>query len=58
VSWFIQEGATGGMIDATGKYTAPNAAGTFHVIATGAADGTSGSATVTVQAGSASGTIQ
>jgi uncharacterized protein YjdB len=58
VTWTISEGAVGGMIDSTGKYTAPNAAGTFHVTATSQADGTQSSATVTVQAGSASGTIQ
>ena len=40
VSWSVQEGSAGGTVDATGKYTAPNAAGTFHVIATSQADTT------------------
>lgn len=59
VTWRIQEGATGGTITAGGVYTAPGAPGTFHIIATSQADtAKSGTATVTVQAGSASGSIQ
>lgn len=38
VTWSVQEGAAGGSISATGLYTAPKAAGTFHVVATSAAD--------------------
>lgn len=33
VTWTIREGATGGTIDASGKYTAPMAPGTYHVVA-------------------------
>ena len=48
--WSIQEGSSGGTIDATGLYTAPAAAGTFHVVATSHADRRrSATATVTVQ---------
>ena len=58
VSWSVQE-AQGGTVSATGVYTAPGAPGTYHVIATSQADPTqSASATVTVQAGGAAGTIQ
>jgi chitinase len=38
VNWSVQEGAAGGTIDNSGNYIAPNAAGTFHVIATSRAD--------------------
>lgn len=49
VAWSIQEGAAGGMIDASGDYTAPGSLGTFHVLATSAADASAmGIATVTV----------
>jgi N-acetylneuraminic acid mutarotase len=49
VTWSIQEGATGGMIDANGNYTAPSSLGTFHVLATSSADVSAiGIATVTV----------
>ncbi len=49
VVWSIQEGATGGAIDANGKYTAPTTAGTFHVIGQSlATPSLSASATVTV----------
>jgi hypothetical protein len=34
VTWSVQEGAAGGTVTAAGQYTAPNAAGTFHVLAT------------------------
>lgn len=51
VNWNVQEGATGGSITSAGQYTAPNAAGFFHVIATSQADSTkSATATVAVQA--------
>lgn len=36
VVWAIEEGNGGGSIDAQGRYTAPFAAGVFHVIATSA----------------------
>ncbi len=38
VNWAIQEGAAGGTIGSTGIYTAPSTSGTFHVVATNAAD--------------------
>lgn len=38
VTWSIQEGSAGGTIDATGKYTAPKTAGTYHIIVTSMAD--------------------
>jgi hypothetical protein len=47
VSWSVQEGAAGGTVTAGGVYTAPSAAGTYHLIATSQADPTS-SATVPV----------
>lgn len=45
VTWTVQE-AGGGSITAAGLYTAPGAAGTYHVVATSV--GVSGTATVTV----------
>jgi len=49
VTWSVKEGATGGSIDNQGNYSAPQVAGTYHVIATSIADQTkSGSATITV----------
>ena len=51
VSWSVGEGAAGGAVSLNGLYTAPIAAGTYHVVATSAADSTkSDSATVTVVA--------
>jgi hypothetical protein len=51
VTWSLQEGTTGGVIDGAGNYIAPNRAGTFHVVATSQADATkSATATVTVLA--------
>ncbi len=48
VTWSVQE-ANGGTIDQGGLYTAPSAAGTFHVVATTAGSpAVSGSATVNV----------
>jgi hypothetical protein len=38
VSWSVREGNVGGKIDSTGLYTAPSAAGTFHVVATSVAN--------------------
>ncbi|MFL5581151.1 MAG: hypothetical protein ACJ8AO_12315 [Gemmatimonadaceae bacterium] len=37
VTWSVQEGAAGGTVDASGLYTAPSAAGTYHLVATSAA---------------------
>jgi chitinase len=48
MTWSVQE-ASGGTIDPTGLYTAPAAAGTYHVVATSVADSTkSGISVVTV----------
>ena len=33
VTWSVEEGAAGGVVTAAGQYTAPAAAGTYHVIA-------------------------
>lgn len=50
VSWSVAE-ANGGSIDASGKYTAPMKAGSFHVVATSQADSSkSGSVSVSVTA--------
>jgi len=50
VVWTVQE-ASGGSVTATGVYTAPATAGTYHVVATSHADGTSkGTAEVSVTA--------
>ena len=53
VTWSVQEGTTGGSITSQGVYgvyTAPNTLGTYHVVATSAADTTaSASAVVTVE---------
>lgn len=58
VTWSVQESG-GGSISTEGVYTAPSVPGTFHVIATSQADGSrTGQATITVQAGTATGTIQ
>ena len=51
VTWSVVEGAGAGSIDASGRYTAPGAPGTFHVVATSVADTSKTStATVTVTA--------
>src|SRR5579859_7288235 len=51
VTWSVQEGGVGGSITSAGVYTAPQAAGSFQVIATSQADTTkSATATVTVPA--------
>jgi len=47
VTWAVQEGTPGGAVDGTGHYTAPSVLGTWHVVATSAAD-TSAKATATV----------
>lgn len=52
VVWSIAEGPAGGAITAAGRYTAPRARGTYHVVATSVVDRTkSATATVTVAAG-------
>lgn len=38
VTWSIQEGALGGIVDVTGRYTAPATSGSYHVIATSTVD--------------------
>ena len=51
VTWSVAEGAAGGSIGADGRYTAPGAAGTYHVVATSSADSSkTAAATVTVTA--------
>src|SRR5438067_1792009 len=40
VTWTVQEGNSGGTIDASGLYTAPARAGSFHIVATSVADPT------------------
>lgn len=50
LSWRIIEGSEGGSIDQEGNYTAPDAYGQYHLVATSQADPTkSATATVTVQ---------
>jgi hypothetical protein len=39
VTWSVLEGSSGGTVSASGVYTAPRTAGTYHVVATSAADG-------------------
>jgi len=51
VSWKVQEGSSGGAVSSTGLYAAPSAAGTYHVVATSAADTTkTATAAITVTA--------
>lgn len=38
VTWSVQEGAAGGTVDASGKYTAPAAQGTYHINVVSQAD--------------------
>lgn len=58
VTWSVAENG-GGTVTAAGLYTAPAVAGVYHVVAASQADPTQkATATVTVQSGSASGTIQ
>ena len=49
ITWSVQEGAAGGTVNGSGRYTAPAVPGTFHVVASSAADPTKlDTATVTV----------
>ena len=48
VAWTVQE-SNGGSIDASGKYTAPDAEGTYHILATSQATSRSSPAEVRVQ---------
>jgi hypothetical protein len=49
VSWTLTEGGAAGLVTATGQYTAPSAAGVFHLVATSHADSRrSDTATITV----------
>jgi hypothetical protein len=58
VTWTIVEAPAGGQVTATGAYTAPAAAGTFHVTATSTVDPTkSDTATVTVTTTTGTGTL-
>ena len=58
VTWSVAEGANGSSVDQTGFYTAPLQPGTYHVVATSQYDThQSGSATIVVPSGSASGTV-
>jgi hypothetical protein len=58
IIWSIFEGPLGGSITSSGVYTAPSLPGTYHVIATSSLfSGVSDTIPVTVQSGSASGTI-
>jgi hypothetical protein len=50
VAWSIREGGGGGSIDTAGLYTAPGAAGNYHVVAREPVSGRSGEASVTVAA--------
>jgi hypothetical protein len=59
VTWSVQEGDAGGTITTTGGvYTAPNTAGTYHVVATSQDDPTKfATATVTVTVGVGKGPV-
>jgi hypothetical protein len=48
VDWSVQEGASGGSVDAHGRYSAPSIPGNYHVVATSHAT-TSLTGTVTIQ---------
>ena len=49
VTWSVEEGSAGGSVTATGLYTAPGSAGTYHVVVTSQANTTaSAAATVTI----------
>ena len=49
VTWSVLEGAAGGAVTAAGVYTAPSSGGTYHLVATSAADpASSATAVVTV----------
>lgn len=47
VSWSVTESG-GGTVNALGGYTAPSSTGTFHVVATSAADSTKGASAIVV----------
>lgn len=52
VTWSLQEGAAAGAISASGLYTAPATAGTYHVVAESQAfPGVTGSATIHIHTG-------
>ena len=40
ITWSVKEGPAGGAVSTEGVYTAPSAPGTYHVVATSAADST------------------
>jgi hypothetical protein len=46
VTWSVLEGAAGGTITSAGAYTAPNVAGTYHVVGTSVADPTKSATSV------------
>jgi hypothetical protein len=48
VTWTVLEGSAGGTVAADGVYTAPAAAGTYHVVARSVANGTTGQAPIVV----------
>src|SRR5947209_4077168 len=51
VTWSLKEGSSAGTLSTEGAYTAPSAAGSYHVVATSVADSTAtAAATVTVSA--------
>jgi hypothetical protein len=55
-TWSVQEGSAGGTVSGSGLYTAPSAAGTYHVVARSHADATtSAAATLTVTAATGAG---
>jgi chitinase len=57
-TWTVQEGSAGGGVTSTGLYTAPSAAGVFHVVVTSVADATKqASATISVSAGGSGSTF-
>lgn len=57
ISWSVTEGAAGGAVSATGLYTAPASAGTYHVVVAAKADAAK-KATATVTVDSAGGIDQ
>ena len=53
VTWSVQEGATGGSVNSTGLYTAPQTPGTYHLKVTSQTSvSNSATATILVQTGS------
>src|SRR5262249_20881129 len=58
VTWSVQEGALGGTITTSGIYTAPQAPGTYHIIATSQVDSSSSAiATVAVSNANSTGSV-